>query len=186
MAGEPKTAGVTASPAASPAPAPSEPESRMESLRKWADVLAKLAGAVAIAGVTWFVAGLESTMSSIDLLAKREEAETRLRASMFTALVDPVLGPRSEGEAPDANRQRLLAELLTLNFHDHIEFKPLLIHVDTLVANDADTSDPDRSRESLRSVARRVIDRQVNALSAAANSMNLQAKVKSITALSKR
>jgi hypothetical protein len=93
---------------------------------------------------------------------QREESETNLRTAMFKELVGPLLqgegGQRSSGDQADLPRTQrlaLLAELLTLNFHEHFELGPLLRYVDTLPGQ------TEEARARLRSTARRVISRQL-------------------------
>ena len=73
------------------------------------------AGAV-IAG-TIVGARYESKLSSVNLLSDRENAESNIRASMFQSLVQPLIG-LSPDQRIDADRYRVLVELLTLNLHD--------------------------------------------------------------------
>lgn len=93
---------------------------------------------------------------------QREASETSLRSAMFKELVGPLLqseGDRAEPgqsvDLPRAQRLALLAELLTLNFHEHFELGPLLRYVDTLPGQTED------ARSRLRSTARRVVSRQL-------------------------
>ena len=93
---------------------------------------------------------------------QREESETNLRSAMFRELVGPLLqgqGSRTstgeQGDLPRDERLALLAELLTLNFHEHFELGPLLQYVDSLPGQ------TDEARSRLRSTARRVISRQL-------------------------
>lgn len=110
--------------------------------------------------------GFQQEMSRTTLLSQREQAESQLRASMFRDLVEQVIGSQSSKER-DLDRRRVAVELLALNFHEHFEAKPLLLDVDGELApgqGRQTTEKARRARESLRSVARRVIDRQVAAL----------------------
>ena len=91
---------------------------------------------------------------------QREESETNLRSAMFRELVGPLLqgqgGPTgNQGDLSRDQRLALLAELLTLNFHEHFELGPLLQYVDGLPGQ------TDEARARLRSTARRVISRQL-------------------------
>jgi len=93
---------------------------------------------------------------------QREESETNLRSAMFRELVGPLLqgeqvrtATGSQGDMPRDQRLALLAELLTLNFHEHFELGPLLQYVDSLPGQ------TDEARSRLRSTARRVISRQL-------------------------
>lgn len=138
--------------------------------RKWldrVDVAAKLIGALAVATITWIAKDYEAKMSATTLLSQREQAESSLRAGMLHDLVGPIIGQPGPQKEFDPDRERLLVELLTLNFHDHFEFKPLLAEVDKRLAR----SGNDEGRRSLESVARRVIDRQVNMLGASARAL---------------
>ena len=103
------------------------------------------------------------------LMNQREQSETALRSAMFKELVGPLLQTGIDGPAkgeqadlPRAQRLALLAELLTLNFHEHFELGPLLRYVDTLPGQTED------ARSRLRATARRVISRQLAPLLAAA------------------
>ncbi len=91
---------------------------------------------------------------------QREESETNLRSAMFRELVGPLLQGQggatgTQGDLSRDQRLALLAELLTLNFHEHFELGPLLQYVDGLPGQ------TDEARARLRSTARRVISRQL-------------------------
>ena len=91
---------------------------------------------------------------------QREESETNLRSAMFRELVGPLLQGQgdptgNQGDLSRDQRLALLAELLTLNFHEHFELGPLLQYVDGLPGQ------TDEARARLRSTARRVISRQL-------------------------
>jgi hypothetical protein len=101
---------------------------------------------------------------------QREQSETALRSAMFKELVGPLLQTGSDtpligqqADLPRAQRLALLAELLTLNFHEHFELGPLLRYVDTLPGQTED------ARTRLRATARRVISRQLAPMLAAAD-----------------
>lgn len=138
------------------------------------EVVAKFATPVAIivaAGVGAYMANtfqdritrttLESQrqISGTTLLSEREKAESQLRASMFSSLIDPIVGPKPGGGV-SAEGERLLVELLALNFHEHFELKPLFDRVDKRLASEG----AQEARRSLRSVADRIIDRQIASL----------------------
>jgi len=124
------------------------------------EVLAKVATAGAIVFAAYLGALYESKMSSIAVLNQREQAESNLRASMLTNLIDPIVGNQAAGEEIKAERERLLVELLTLNFHNHFEFKPLLVEVYKRLIEE----EGGKGCDSLESVARRIIDRQIKML----------------------
>jgi hypothetical protein len=138
---------------------------------KWMDAIAKLLAALAVIFGAYIAKTYESKMSATTLLNQREQAESNLRATMFHDLIDPIIGKPGEGQSIQPDRERLLVELLTLNFHEHFEFKPLLVEVDKRLRDEGRINSKNREkyekgRASLRSVARRVYDRQVNMLRA--------------------
>lgn len=138
---------------------------------KWMDAIAKLLAALAVVFGAYIAKTYESKMTATTLLNQREQAESNLRATMFHDLIDPIIGKPGEGKSVDPDRERLLVELLTLNFHEHFEFKPLLVEVDKRLREEGRINSKNREkcekgRASLRSVARRVFDRQVNMLRA--------------------
>ena len=133
-----------------------------EGNRRWTtyiDSMSKLVAAGAIVMAAWVAQRYESRSTSLSLLNQREQSETQLRASMFQNLIEPIVGSKG-GSDNAADREELLVELLTLNFHDHFEFKPLLVRVDARLA----VQHLDANRRALASIARRVIDRQINML----------------------
>src|SRR5262249_79590 len=86
-----------------------------------------------------------------------------LRSSMFKELVAPLLtsgdsAANAQADATRPERLALLAQLLALNFHEHFELGPLLLYVDNLPNQTAE------NQSRLRSVARRVISRQLAVL----------------------
>jgi hypothetical protein len=135
------------------------------------DVTAKLIGAFAILGATYVANLYQSSMAASNLLSQREQADSSLRASMFRDLIGPIVGSEKNNGNIPVNRERLLVELLALNFYEHFELKPIMLHVDRRLADekikDMDQSQKERSRESLRSIARRVVQRQLAVLTKA-------------------
>ena len=127
------------------------------------DWLSKMVPAFATIAVVFIAHNFQTSMTTTTLLSEREKADSELRARMFSDLIGPIAGP-TQDRGLDADRERLLGELLALNFHEHFELKPLLLHIDRRLATEIATHggkvSPD-ARESLRSVARRVISRQV-------------------------
>lgn len=134
------------------------------------------AGIVGYAGHT-----IQQSMATTQLLVQREEADTKIRAEMFKATTDPLFKTDKTTLTPP--EKAVFAELLALNFHEHIELKPLLLEVDAeLAAKSAeiqaplkrqsrnangqrrplqmDSSQLDKVQRELRSVARRVRSRQ--------------------------
>jgi hypothetical protein len=149
---------------------------------RWVEILNKLAipvlAAFATIGGTWLSLYISERNNLRETLNQREQAESSLRSNMFSQLVNPMLEQTKEDcqkraadgtcvdseemqlarERERADRITLLAELLALNFHEHFELGPLLRYVDRLPRQTAE------NRNRLRSVARKVIGRQIASL----------------------
>jgi hypothetical protein len=150
-----------------------KPAGWRENIRLAADVVNTLAIPLLTLGATIVGVHLTNSMKEREIAIaeqnnqqslrnQREASETSLRSAMFKELVGPLL--QSEGDRavpgqsvdlPRAQRLALLAELLTLNFHEHFELGPLLRYVDTLPGQTED------ARARLRGTARRVVSRQL-------------------------
>lgn len=134
-------------------------------VREVLDWIVKLLPVIATVLVALVADHYKASLTASTLLSEREKADSQLRSEMFAKLVDPISGAKS-GADVSLEREQLLAELLSLNFHEHIGLKPLLSHVDTRLAResvDIDEAKADAARfarQSFRSVARTVISRQ--------------------------
>ena len=138
-------------------------EQRRQQIKFYADIALKISPVLATLVLGFVTYQYQSKTTAANLLNQREQAETQLRSTLFHNLVGPLGGSDEEGF--DAERQRLFVELLMLNFHEHIEFKPLLIHTDQRLVSEIDSSDEvELARRSLQSVTRRVRDRQASVL----------------------
>jgi len=144
-----------------------ERKPRNEEIRLWLETGAKFIAAsiaaIAVVAATVIGASYEKKLSSINLLSQRENAESGVRSAMFGSLVRPLIEV-SPNQKLDPSRYRVIVELLTLNFHDQFEVKPLLYDADQVLAGIDDVA----GRRSLRSVSRRIIDRQITSLSGTA------------------
>jgi hypothetical protein len=136
-------------------------------IQGWVDTIAKLStpitaiiAAVAACAIT---NPLHRQTTAVTLVSEREKAESQLRADMFQGLIEPIAGPKIGVEIPP-DREQLLVELLALNFHEHFEMKPLLQRVDQNLKKIRNKRIQEDRREALRSIVRRIIDRQVAAL----------------------
>ena len=131
-------------------------------LRENADWIAKLTAAVVAVFVAYIANSYESKMTAVSMFNQREQAESELRANMFGNLITPISGPKSDGDI-GVQRLLLLTELLTLNFHEHFEFKPLLEYVDARLeaSDEMNATEVRQARKSLKSIARRIVDRQI-------------------------
>jgi hypothetical protein len=143
---------------------PSKPEEpRKGRLLDWLDALAKLVGAGAVLAVALIANSFQSRLTGVSIQSQREQAESQLRANMFSSLIGPIAGPTG-GKALSADREQLIAQLLALNFNENFELKPLLEDASQRMApkgepghNSSGGPDP---REPLWSVARRIAERQ--------------------------
>jgi hypothetical protein len=129
------------------------------------DILSKLAAPAAVVVAALVAQNFQSSMTVSQMLSQREQSDTQIRAEMFKAITAKLL---RNDDPVEPERRAVFSELLALNFHEHIELKPLLQEVDDALL------DKTRSgitaayakrvalrREELRSVARRVRERQV-------------------------
>src|SRR5213078_2654190 len=93
---------------------------------EWLEVLAKLLGASAVLVVALFANSLQSRLTGVSIQSQREQAESQLRASMFSSLIAPISGPQTSDKPMPAEREVILTELLALNFNENFEMKPLM------------------------------------------------------------
>ena len=134
-------------------------------VREILDWIVKLLPVIAMVLLAFFAEHYKVSLTASTLLSEREKADSQLRSEMFSKLVDPISGARSGADVA-LEREQLLAELLALNFHEHIGLKPLLTHVDARLARESVDIDEAKAyaarsaRQSFRSVARTVISRQ--------------------------
>jgi hypothetical protein len=134
------------------------PLSGEERFFKWADVAVKCVAA--LIGIAIAVIGhrYQQSLTASQLLTQRESGDTQIRAEMFKAITDRLIRPPKEGDVPP-EQDALLAGLLALNFHEHIELKPLMVDLDDRLQK---PGPPEREawKRALRSIARRVRARQ--------------------------
>ena len=134
-------------------------------VREVLDWIVKLLPVIATVLVAVVADHYKASLTASTLLSEREKADSQLRSEMFSKLVDPISGARPGAEV-SLEREQLLAELLSLNFHEHIGMKPLLSHVDARLARESVSIDEAKAdaaraaRQSFRSIARTVISRQ--------------------------
>lgn len=130
----------------------------------WLDVVMKLTVPVGAIVAAWLANHFEQNRSNLQLINQREQAESSLRATMFGQLIAPIAGPEG-GSDLDPIRYAVLAELLTLNFHEHFELKPLLQDADDRLSSYKGTAATPaalaEARSDLRAAAHRVIQRQI-------------------------
>jgi hypothetical protein len=130
----------------------------------WLDVAMKLTVPLGAVVAALLANHFEQNRANLQLINQREQAESSLRATMFGQLIAPIAGPRDSGEDIDPVRYAVLAQLLTLNFHEHFELKPLLQDADDRLSTYKGAVDPAailQARSNLRQAAHRVIQRQI-------------------------
>lgn len=145
--------------------------------QKNADPFFKFVGPILVAFLSlfgaWFANQYQSRATAVAMITQREMAESNLRAKMFSDLISPIAGPRDKDKDEiNYDRERILLEMLSLNFHENFEFKPILLHVDKRLlkisnhqaGNPEDIKCAEEGRRSLQSVARRVKERQISTL----------------------
>ena len=96
----------------------------------WLDVMMKLTVPLGAIVAAWLANHFEQNRANLQLINQREQAESSLRATMFGQLIAPIAGPRGSDADSDPVRYAVLAQLLTLNFHEHFELRPLLQDAD--------------------------------------------------------
>jgi len=145
-----------------------EGESRTEvktrrDVQFWLDVVMKLTVPLSAVVAALLANHFEQNRARLELINQREQAESSLRATMFGQLISPVAGKEGNQDI-DPIRYAVLAQLLTLNFHEHFELKPLLQDADDRLATYRGTLSPEliqQARANLHQAAHRVIQRQI-------------------------
>jgi hypothetical protein len=130
----------------------------------WLDVLMKLTVPLGAIMAAWLANHFEQNRANLQLINQREQAESSLRATMFGQLIAPIAGPGASGTDMDPVRYAVLAQLLTLNFHEHFELKPLLQDADDRLSQykgPVALHEIAMARSNLRQAAHRVIQRQI-------------------------
>ena len=130
----------------------------------WLDVLMKLTVPLGAIVAAWLANHFEQNRANLQLINQREQAESSLRATMFGQLIAPIAGPGGSEADSDPVRYAVLAQLLTLNFHEHFELRPLLQDADDRLSKYQGPVAPEAiltARSNLRQAAHRVIQRQI-------------------------
>jgi hypothetical protein len=130
----------------------------------WLDVAMKMTVPLGAIVAAMLANHFEQNRANLTLINQREQAESSLRATMFGQLISPIAGPGDTGKDIDPVRYAVLAQLLTLNFHEHFELRPLLQDADDRLASYRGGIPGDsirQARSNLRQAAHRVIQRQI-------------------------
>ncbi len=89
----------------------------------------------------------------VQIMSQREQSDSALRERMFNALITSYFGKEV---ATDPDKQIMYLNLLTLNFQEFFDAKPLFEDLDKRLKGE--------SRRKLQNIARQVSDRQANML----------------------
>ncbi len=123
--------------------------------------------ALAVAGLGyWGSKVLESrqaldsnTRLYADLMSKREESESALRKDMFNSIIGSFL--QTGSSAGSLESQVLNLELLTENFHESLNLKPLFLHIQREIARIQKPAEREEYTIRLEAVAREVTRKQM-------------------------
>lgn len=140
----------------------------------WVDAGVKVVIALIGIWLSYLGYSFQRSFATSQLLVQQEKGDTEIRAQMFGKITDRLMKPPEQGKG-SLVQDALLAQVLALNFHELIELKPLMIDLDDQLGKEierlktegSDQSDlevKEKARLSLRSVARRIRDRQVASL----------------------
>jgi len=84
-------------------PRPKPEEKSKGRLLDWLDAIAKLVGAAAVLAVALIANSFQGRLTGVSIQSQREQAESQLRANMFSSLIGPIAGPQTNGSPPTAS-----------------------------------------------------------------------------------
>jgi hypothetical protein len=105
-----------------------------------------------------------------ELMAQREQAESALRKDMFTSIIESFMKSDTTSSTLDKLESKVLnLELLSYNFHESLDLKPLFLHLDRELrrlnaGGNIGSSEFHGFRERLHQAAREVKRKQISAL----------------------
>jgi hypothetical protein len=99
----------------------------------------------------------------IELMSKREEAESALRKDMFVSIIQSFLRPGSSS----MDEKVLNLELLSYNFHESLNLKPLFLYLEKQILNSNDQQHKKEYLERLYRVATEISRKQMLVLEGA-------------------
>jgi hypothetical protein len=91
-----------------------------------------------------------------ELMSSREQAESGLRKDMFLSIIETFLRPDAAG----LEAKMLNLELLTYNFHESLNLKPLFAHMDRQIKRSSDTGKAEYVGR-LEDIAKEIATRQL-------------------------
>ncbi len=94
-----------------------------------------------------------------EIMSRREEAEASLRKDMFVSIISTFLQPGAD----DLGARVLNLELLTYNFHDSLNLKPLFLEIQRQLLRSRD-AEREEYLQRIRRVAREITAKQLFAL----------------------
>ncbi len=111
----------------------------------------------------------------VELMSKREEAESALRKDMFVSIIQSFLHPG----AASLDDRVLNLELLSYNFHESLNLKPLFLHLERQINA---SSDPHRKdyMERLYRVANEISRKQMLVLEGAGKKVDLDIDLEAV------
>jgi len=123
--------------------------------------------ALAVAGLGYYGSRVLEQRQTIDsnsrlyseLMSKREESESALRKDMFNSIIGSFL--QRGGETGSLDSRILNLELLTQNFHESLDLKPLFLHLERQVGRIKTPAEHDDYLRRLETVARDVTRKQM-------------------------
>lgn len=170
--------------------------------RDWLDITdillrpsAAFLTAVTVALIGWFgqqalefraseetkrASSLQSYQLYSQLLSNREESESSLRKDIFGSILKEFLAASGDDDGHEYIRNRLLKlEILALNFGDALSLSPLFLELDknirqTRYGTEFARLDKADDRKRLESLARRVAQQQLSALSTGGNDWDFE------------
>jgi hypothetical protein len=113
-----------------------------------------------------------------ELMSKREESESSLRKDMFKSIIDSFLKPGMQNSPLDG--QLLNIELLTYNFHESLNLKPLFLHLEKTILAIKNTHERAIQLDRLEQVARDVTRKQILSLEEAGAKFDRQIDLDSL------
>jgi|RhiMetdeSRZDD1v2_1073273.scaffolds.fasta_scaffold223738_3 hypothetical protein len=127
------------------------------------DPIGKILTALAVCGLGYYgnkaLQEDQKRRAFVELLSRREEADSNLRKDMFGKVIDQFVGPAKNGNL----ESRLLnLELLAYNFHESIDLGPLLKQV--YVNSWTDKQATSAQRKRLQKLAQDIVSRELDAL----------------------
>ncbi len=145
-----------------------EPEKEPKGISKYITILMPvfITALAGIAGTTIMTRYQDKTAATT-IISQREQAESNLRATMFTSLINTVFTKNGNSKSMPIDHEVILLEMLALNFSENFEFKPLIIHVDEVLekelhsARGAEREYLEKERRNLLSTSRKVVARQI-------------------------